>query len=284
MVAHAAQNRFGASRCRQRRGGLSTIEFVGCLVAVFGGLYIGALYLGVNLEHVAHDTLSRAHLLEKIPEKWRPESAKDQLVSHEQMDSMVRTELAAIRNDIQALHDETLPMSKPAAQLGVTNTGLDKTRTYWLRVNEIARRDDELQRDADTSAGDANTAKVFAVKARVSRVAAKGINAVPTDGVDASIVKFGRQLSLWYDRTAELYERAVRIWETTSSPQAREQLIAEWKRDEIQHRHETRLIRDKATALRAAISRQFGEEFPAFASPETAENTGSPSHADAAAR
>jgi hypothetical protein len=284
MIAQAAQNKFGAPQSRQRRGGLSTIEFMGCVMAVFGGLYIGALYLGVNLEHVAHDTLDRANVLEKIPEKWRPESAKDQLVGHEHMDSLVRTELAAIRNDIQALHDETLPMSKPTAHAGATSTGLDKTRAYWLRLNEIARRDGELQRDADTSAGGTNTAKVFAVKARVSRVAAKGITAAPTDEVDASIVKFGRQLSLWYDRTAEIYERAVRIWETTSSPQAREQLIAEWKRDEIQHRHETRLIRDKATAVRAAISRHFGEEFPAFASPETTENTGSPSPADAAAR
>jgi hypothetical protein len=283
MVANAAHKKLGPPR-RQRRSGLSTIEFIGCVMAVLGGLYIGAVYLGVNLEHVAHDALERTSMLEKLPEKWRPESAKDALATRKQMDSMVRTELAAIRNDIQALNDESVPMSKPSAQRVATNSGLGKTRDYWLRLSEIALRDEKLQRDADKNAGETNTAKVFAVKARVSRVTAKGVSAAPTEDVDPSVVKFGRQLSLWYDRTGELYERAVRIWETSSSPQAREQLIAEWKRDEIQHRHETRLIRDKATALRAAISRQFGEEFPPFASQETAENNGSPSHADAAAR
>jgi hypothetical protein len=283
MVAHAAHKRI-SSPLRQRRSGISTIEFIGCVMAVFGGLYIGALYLGVNLEHVAYDALQCTSMLEKIPETWRPEGAKDALASRGQMDSMLRNELAAIRNDIQALNDESVPMSKPTAQLDTANTGLDKTRAYWSRLSEIALRDEQLQRDADKNAGDSNTAKVFAVKARVSRVTAKGVSAAQTEDVDASVVKFGRQLSLWYDRTGELYERAVRIWETSSTPQAREQLIADWKRDEVQHRHETRLIRDKATALRAAISRQFGEEFPPFATQETAENNGSPNHADAAAR
>ena len=71
------------------------------------------------------------------------------------------------------------------------------------------------------------------VKARVSRFAAKGVEAVPSEGVDEAVVKFGRQLALWYGRADELYERAAQIWETPSGQQARVQLTEAWKRDEL---------------------------------------------------
>jgi hypothetical protein len=64
-----------------------------------------------------------------------------------------------------------------------------------------------------------------------------------------------------------LYERATRIWETPTGQLARAQLNEEWKRAETQHRNEARLLHDRASAVRASISRQFGEEFPEFAKP-----------------
>ena len=106
---------------------------------------------------------------------------------------------------------------------------------------------------------------MFAIKSRISRFAAKAVEAVPHEGVDRSIVQFGRQLGVWYERGGDLYDKAVQIWETTSpGSQGRAQLNEEWGRAELQHRNETRLLDEKASAVRSAASRRFGQEFPEF--------------------
>ena len=138
----------------------------------------------------------------------------------------------------------------------------EKTLAYWSRLNEIAMSDAALPRDAELAFNENNAAKVFAIKGRISRFSAKTIEAVPTQEVDDSVVRFGRQLRLWYDRAGELYEQAVRIWETPIGQQARTQLNEEWKRSDQQHLNEARLLKEKATAVRKSMSRIFGARIP----------------------
>jgi hypothetical protein len=231
-------------------------------------MWIGALYLGVNVQHLAHAALEEARLLEKIPEQWRPHGPKQNVVTREQMIATLRKEIGSLRSEILALHagnsnDPSQPMS---AALAAAKTN---TKHYWQRLNEIALNEETLQRDAATAIDNANAAKVFAIKGRVSRFAAKSIEAVPHEGVDESVVRFGRQLLVWYDKAGELYEEAVQIWETPSGQIARAQLTEKWKRVELQHRHEARLLRERAAVLRGSMSRQFADEFPEFAAPES---------------
>lgn len=256
------------SRHRDDHNGLTTLEFLGCMTAVLGGMWIGALYLGVNVQHLAHAALEEAQLLEKIPEQWRPQGPKQNVVTREQMIATLRKEISSLRSEILALHvgnpnDPSQPMSAALA------TAKTNTKNYWQRLNEIALNEETLQRDAATAIDNANAAKVFAIKGRVSRFAAKSIEAVPHEGVDESVVRFGRQLLVWYDKAGELYEEAVRIWETPSGQIARAQLTERWKRVELQHRHEARLLRERAAVLRGSMSRQFADEFPEFAAPES---------------
>jgi hypothetical protein len=248
-----------------RRGGLTTLEFAGCFVAVLGGAWIGALYLGINVEHLAHSGLQQAHLLEKVPPEWRPKGPN--VVTREQLVATLRKELGSLRSEIKALRSETDPTGAGEPMAQTAAAARDNTRDYWRRLNEIALGEDDLQRDAEVAIDGSNASKVFAIKARVSRFAATGVESVPSEGVDEAVVKFGRQLALWYGRGNELYERAVAIWETPSGTQARAKLTEEWKQAEIQHRHEARLLRERAAMLRASISRQLGEEFPDFAKP-----------------
>jgi hypothetical protein len=138
---------------------------------------------------------------------------------------------------------------------------------YWARLNEIAISESQLQRDAESAFNADNAAKVFAIKGRISRFSAKAVEAVPTQEVDESVIKFGRQLGLWYDRAGELYEKAVRIWETPIGQQARTQLNDEWKRADDQHRSEGQLLTEKAAAVRGSMSRIYGTEFPIFEKP-----------------
>ena len=126
-----------------------------------------------------------------------------------------------------------------------------------------------MQADAESAFNDANAAKVFAIKGRISRFAAKAVEAIPQEGVDPSVVQFGRQLSMWYERAGGLYDKAVQIWESSSAgSQGRTQLNEEWGRAQLQHRNEARLLNEKASAVRSAVSRRFGQEIPEFVRPQ----------------
>ena len=125
-----------------------------------GGAWIGALYLGVNVEHLAHSALSQAQLLEKVPAEWRPKGPN--VVTREQLVSTLRKELGSLRSEILALRSGTdsADGSEPASDAAAA--ARENTRAYWLRLNEIALGEDDLQRDAETTLNETNAAKVFA--------------------------------------------------------------------------------------------------------------------------
>jgi hypothetical protein len=252
--------------------GLTALEFLGCLIAVLGGMYLGAIYLGVDVRHLAYNALEQSDMLERVPADWRPPAPPDKAMTREQLVRTLREELGMLRNELTALQSNTA--SGDATRTTPTDQFIqtlpqpvtkEKTLAYWQRLNEIALGETALQQDAESTINKTNAARVFAIKGRISRFSAKAVEAIPTPGVDDSVVKFGRQLGLWYDHGGELYERAVRIWETPIGKQARAQINEEWKTAQQQHRNESRLILEKAESIRSSISRQFGEEFPKFA-------------------
>lgn len=265
MTSQAERGKYTCTALETGRHGLTTLEIVGCLVAVVGGAWIGALYLGVNMEHVAHSALSRTQLLDMVPPEWQPQGPD--AVSPEQLAMRQQKELGALQSEILALRSGGATASNSAPNSDATAGKRASTRAYWLRLSEIAFGEDQMQRDAEATLNETNTAKVFAIKSRVSRLAAMDIEAIKSDGVDEAVVKYGQDLAVWYGRANELYERAAQIWESSSGQHAREQLTQAWRRDDLQHRQEARLLRERAAALRATVSRRLGEELPEFASP-----------------
>jgi hypothetical protein len=232
--------------CRRRRTGLTILEFVGCTTAVIGGAWLGALYLGVDVRHLAFTALSQSKLLDKVPPELRPVDPNEKVMTREQLLNTLHEELGSLRNQITTLRGGAGQSTDSAGHGEPTSPELmptkEKTLAYWQRLNEIAMGEGQLQRDAELAFNADNAAKVFAIKGRISRFSAKAVEAVPTQEVDESMIRYGRQLGLWYDRAGELYERAVRIWETPIGQQARTQLNDEWKRADEQHRSEGRLL------------------------------------------
>lgn len=263
-----------ASTRSRNRTGLTVLEFVGCVMAVVGGAWLGALYLGVDVRNLAYTALAEAELLESVPKNLRPTAPGDNPMTREQLVATLREELGALRSELTALRSgETAnrPASATASPEGSTSepagtpqASKEKTLAYWTRISEIAVAEAALQKDAESASNSANASRVFAIKGRISRFAAKSVEAIPSDGVDDSVMHFGRQLALWYNHGGQLYERAVRIWETPTISENREHLNKDWRRAEWHHHNEARLVNEKAEAVRSTVSRNFGQEFPAF--------------------
>jgi hypothetical protein len=260
------------------------LEFIGCVMAIVGGAWIGAHYLGVDVRRLAYTALAEAELLESVPPHLRPAAPGENAMTREQLVATLREELGALRSELTSLRsgEETSP---PAATVAAPandeskstpapTASKEKTLAYWLHISEIARSEAALQKDAESASNATNASRVFAIKGRISRFAAMSMEAVPSEGVDESVIRFGRQLALWYNHGGELYERAVRIWDTPTISQNREQLNQDWRRAEAHHYNEARLVNEKADAVRSTVSRLFGEEFPVFAAPAKASTSG----------
>jgi hypothetical protein len=207
-----------------------------------------------------------------MPPDWRPPGPNDG-VTREQLVATLREELNSLKNEIGTLRagepsppnlqpsNATVTPADPAASLST----FEKTLAYWRRLSEIALGEASLQAEAESAFEEGKASKVFAIKARVGRFAAKAVEAIPADQVDESVVQFGKQLSLWYEHGGELYERAMQIWESAANNEGREQLNDDWRRAELHHKNEAKLLRDKANGVRTAVSRKFGNDFPPFA-------------------
>lgn len=261
-------------RTSSKHYGLSVLEVIGCTAAIAGGVYVGALYTNLNLEHAAHYALVQTNMLEKVPDGWRPSGAEVNAASIREQQALAQQEMNELRNEIVALAGNAEAVNSQEA-LSSADASDDETptRQCWLQLSEIAALEADLQRTAESQLTNANAAEVFALKSRASRCAAKNAQALAYAEVDNSVAKFGRQLSDWYAHNGDLYEKVVEIWETSPKPQLRQRRLVEWRRDEAQHRLEAKLIRDKAASVRADVSRRLGIELPAFATPETQPNS-----------
>jgi len=242
------------------------LEFVACVLAVIGGAWIGALCLGIDVRQLAHLTLAETGLLDRLPPAWRPASPQTNPLTREQIRDSLRKELDSLHSELFALRtaNDEPSGARQAAGAGSKNAK-HKTLHYWQRLNEIVRTEKTLHQDAEKAFNTATAAKVFAVKSRICRFAAKAIEAEPADGIEPSVVQFAQQVGAWYTNAADLHERAARIWDMAPTNPARAQLNKEWQAADLQQRNEARLLHERATALRSEMSRQFNEQWPEFA-------------------
>lgn len=277
----AHQGRRAALRKRLGRAGLTILEFIGCLCALVGGAWLGALYLGVDVRHLAYVTLKESQLLDRMPEKWRPASpdAKQgaEAPTPEQLARQTQQELVALRKEINALRTERT--GSPAAANATESTGDATTASesrpaakelslaYWNRLNDIVRDETALQNDSESAATQSNATQVAALKSRIFKFAASAIQTIPTDGVDPSEVEFGNQLAQWYDRGGDLYGEAVKIWESPARGQAGQPMTQDWEQSQAQHRNEGRLMAERGAAVRDSLVRRFGDSFQALPKP-----------------
>ena len=123
---------------------MSILEFVGCSLALVGGLWLGAIYLGIDVRHATYDALSESKLMEKVPEDWRPEGmAPEEAPTSAELAASVQNELVSLRQEITTLRD-THKCAGGRAAAADENT-VDSTAD----ADELARAGDARLLDED---------------------------------------------------------------------------------------------------------------------------------------
>jgi len=255
------------------RAGLSVLEFIGCLMALVGGVWLGAIYLGIDVRHAAYVALSDAELLDSVPENWRPvEPVSKNAPNAAELAASVQNEFATLRQEVVGLGTSQPTQSlatAPAEERQPATDALSETRLlakqasleYWKRICDVVHSQAKLQIDAETAATAGNATKVAALKGRINRFAANAIRALPTANVDPAARKLGKELATWYENGSDLYDQAARVWQSPAPGQGATQATEQWEQAQLQHHNEGRLLEGRATAVRDSLTRQFGDGF-----------------------
>jgi hypothetical protein len=254
---------------------MSILEFVGCSLALVGGLWLGAIYLGVDVRQATYVALADSKLMDTVPESWRPEGMEQtKEPTSAELAASVQNELVSLREEITTLRDTpessaavatTSVEASKSAKADADDAAKQATIEYWTKLREVVRSQALLQVEAETAATAGNATKVAAIKARISRFSASGIRALPTANVDPLAVKLGQELADWYEQGASLYDQAVQVWESPGRGQSGQQITQEWERTQVQHANEGRLMMERIAAVRDSLTRRFGEGFAPIA-------------------
>ena len=239
------------------------------MMALIGGLWLGAIYLGIDVRHVAYLALAESNLMEKVPENMRPEVPESERgPSQAELAKSVQNELVALRHEITSLRDthpaqaETkVPETTAATTANPEELTKRATLEYWQKLYDVVHRQATLQVGAESAATEGNATKVAALKARISRFSGSAIRALPTTNVDPAAAEFGTALADWYETGASVYDEAVQVWESPARGDAKEQLTTAWDQKQTQYQNEGRLLVDRATGIRDSLVRRFGDGF-----------------------
>ena len=247
------------------------LEFLGCLIAVVGGLWLGAVYLGIDIQGLAYTALDDVEVLDSLPQGCRPKPPPGHPaeLTEEELAARLKNEMIALRKEISALRATTSrQQSQPVRPVSVSSDPkqptTEQTLAYWKHLRDIALDEAALQADAQAALTEANADRVFSLRGNVSRFATKAVEAAPDQGVDPQALELGKQLAQWYHRGAELYGEAAELWSNPNQRQSSAQLAHQWTTSERQLDNEADLLANKAAAVCAALTRRYHEPFPDF--------------------
>lgn len=255
----------GCRTAHDERCGMSILQFVSCLVALAGGVWLGATYVGLDLKKTAEQAITESEILDKVPEGWRPvQAVKEKLPTQEELAAQAQQELSSLQGEIAALEVGSETNTAPSAASDAD--ALDETKraatlAYWTQLQAVIGNQGGLQLDAEQAATDVSATKLAAIKARISRYAADAIRALPRKDVDESAVDVAKELANWYEQGANVLDQAVQVWESSTPGPNGSQLTKTWEQVQTQQVNEGRLLVSRLAAVRDSLTRRFGEGF-----------------------
>ena len=231
---------------RSRRG-LSFVEFVGCLLALGGGVVLGSAYLGVDVKTLLVGILEQAELIE--PDLLGTEAATEEAIA-------ISSENGGNADAEPGAESSHVPPSGSGVQLPTNKERQAATELYWQGLTACIQEEISHR----TLPGrDPKAARLFDYWTRRHeghQQAMEAIKAMDRLGVDKRLLRHGDQMLAWNRAGVRLYSQAAdRVTGSASEVQA-------WQSAATQHRMEERLVRDKHFSVASYLNHAFKDAAP----------------------
>jgi len=258
--------------CRNRvpRQGLSIVEFVGCLVALCGGVTMGSMYLGIDLQGAAVDALQSSQMIDfedstvsdtsedqstgdteassHAPEPASTESNKDAVSSRESTEA-----------NAEATTEPTAPTvsaSEPLQEL--TESDREKaTLTYWKALTACLQEEAIGRQSGVKNIDNWQLLDHLTYRLEEHQSVVDKIEQLDEYGVDQKVTFYAKQVLVWHLAGVKLNQRALDL--ITNGPQASLSgpVAQSWQSAATQHRMEEKLVQEKHFSVASYLAHAY---------------------------
>ena len=254
---------------------MTSTEFLGCVLFLAGGIWIGSTYLGVDLNRAAYVALDETELLGQIPSEWRPANpdcpegdCPDPTAVRLSERVELKAELDSLRLEVARLRAGAADASE-AVDESILDTGLvesrDHTVAYWQELSEVIEEVEAIQRRVADVTQPTEQAHVLVVRRRALDYGERAIALLEIEGVDERAVETGGRIARWYAQSGEALSEAS---EPSNRQAANGRTVSAervWSQTQRQHAKQTELVRRKADEAFRYLNARYLVELPPLA-------------------
>ena len=265
-------SRTNRSVCATRRAGLSRFEVLTSLLAVAGGLWIGAQYYNVDLNGAAYQALDETQLLEKLPPDWRPPNpdcpngdCPDPAEVRAAEEARLTAKLKELQFEVARLSTGEAGAADPAQSTSLTESDIatrELTQAYWQSLTRIVFEVSAIQNVVAPYAGTELQSRALAVRRRSLEYGHEATNLLDIEGVDPEAVATGVRVSEWFAQSAAQLNTALEL--KTRQPVGNRSVSAAdvWAQTEAELQKRTELVHRKSQETSAYLSSKYFADFP----------------------
>ena len=223
-----------STRPKSRRG-LSFGEFVGCLIAVSGGVMLGSMYLGIDVKTMAIGILEKAELIEPgqfgTDEEATPTNAPAEDAgtaeeasagdrASEDMESIPTIEITEPDNNEDQTNENRSELSSDS---GATDSNgefvvqlteeqrASFTRLYWEKLVDAMQQESTNRLSAIAENPSWQLFDYLKHRQKGHQQAADAILSLDKQGIDAKVLDYSQKALQWHESGVKLHKRAVQL-------------------------------------------------------------------------
>jgi hypothetical protein len=219
------------------------MELFGCLVAIGGGIVIGAMYRGIDMKEAAVGALQYSQLAPASSDSVAlPATARSQPA-------------AASAGDASVTLQPTITLTLEQRE--------QLTREYWDALNSIMATE-AAHRAAQPETGPL-LHSYLAHRYEGHRRAADELAKLNRHGVDGHVAAYAIRVQAWHEEGAVMYAHAKNLVTDAPSAQVSGPFAEQWQSSSTQHQMEGRLLADKHVAVQSYLDhahRETGSQAP----------------------
>jgi hypothetical protein len=255
------------------------LEFLGCAVALAGGLILGSMYLGVDVKGVTVKAMQHAEMISPPPAEpvalnidvsapGSPATADSADSSKPDMATTTPAALsdalaipAALRRELTLAYWKGVDECMKNELAGRTSAN---TKSSDLEVYDYLTLRNQKPRSPSAKGTPAPPLKTrrsknwalyeyLTMRSKGHRAAAEEIEKLDVRGVDGHVTAYAEKALDWHREGAELFSRALDLLTDAPSAQLGGPFAQAWQSKATQHQMEERLLAEKHQAVQSYL-------------------------------
>lgn len=256
---------------RQRRG-LSFVEFMGCLVAMTGGVVLGSMYLGVDVQKMAVGVLEQAQVIQPgyfdqapaeaitestkvVAESATPVEGSDSVVAETDTDPNETT-------DIDASVETQASLAVPVPPEPTAEERRAATRAYWDQLTAIMLSEAQGRTREVGNPDEWGLYDFLTHRKQGHEKALEALEVLEPFAVDDRLISHGEQVISWHKSGSKLFENALSLLSDGPGAKISGPFAQSWQSSATQLRMEEKLVIDRHKGLANYLDREYADEAP----------------------